>query len=223
MSQRSFLSRAWYAALQRLTQLVAVLAFRVRCSGIHNLPAEGGVLVVANHQSHLDPPLVGLASHRRMNYLARSSLFAFPPFRWLIHSLDAIPIEREGIGMGGIKESLRRLKRGEIVVMFPEGTRTRDGEIGTFHAGFATLAVRSKAAILPVAIDGAFHAWPRRFKFPRLGNIRVHYGAPLLPADIAKLSDEELQAEVNRRVRECLAIVRRHPQFAHQREHGAAD
>jgi 1-acyl-sn-glycerol-3-phosphate acyltransferase len=218
MAQRSFLSRAWYAALQRLTQLTAVLAFRVRCTGMHNLPAEGGVLVVANHQSHLDPPLVGLASRRRMNYLARASLFVFPPFRWLIHSLDAIPIDREGIGVGGIKESLRRLKRGEIVVMFPEGTRSRDGEIGTFHAGFATLAVRSKAAILPVAVDGAFDAWPRRLRFPRLGNVHVHYGAPLMPADIAKLSDGELQAEVERRVRECLETVRRHPQFAHKRQ-----
>jgi 1-acyl-sn-glycerol-3-phosphate acyltransferase len=218
MSQRSFLSRAWYAVLQRLTQLVAVLGYRVRCSGIHNLPAEGGVLVVANHQSHFDPPLVGLASHRRMNYLARSSLFVFPPFRWLINSLDAIPIERDGIGLGGIKESLRRLKRGEIVVMFPEGTRTRDGEIGPFHAGFTTLAVRSKAAILPVAIEGAYDAWPKRFNFPRLGTIHVHYGVPLLPADIAKLTDEELQAEVRRRVGECLASLRRHPQFAQKRQ-----
>jgi 1-acyl-sn-glycerol-3-phosphate acyltransferase len=218
MAQRSFLSRAWYAVLQRLTQLVAVLAYRVRCSGIHNLPAAGGVLVVSNHQSHFDPPLVGLASHRRMNYLARSSLFTFPPFRWLINSLDAIPIERDGIGLGGIKESLRRLKRGEIVVMFPEGTRTRDGQIGEFRPGFATLAVRSGAAIMPVAIEGAFDAWPRRLKFPRLGNIHVHYGAPLLPADIAKLSDEELQTEVRRRVHECQAVLRRHPRFADKRE-----
>ncbi len=218
MSQRSLPSRAWYAVLQRITQLVAVLGYRVRCSGIHNLPAAGGVLVVSNHQSHFDPPLVGLASHRRMNYLARSSLFGFPPFRWLINSLDAIPIEREGIGLGGIKESLRRLKRGEIVVMFPEGTRTPDGEIGPFHAGFTTLAVRSGAHILPVAIEGAHDAWPKRSRFPRRGTIHVHYGAPLAPAEIARLSDEDLQAEVRRRVAECLAVLRRHPQFAHKRQ-----
>ena len=68
--------------------------------------AEGGVLVVSNHQSHLDPPLIGIGCPRRMNYLARDTLFRFAPFAWLIRSVDAIPIDREGIGLGGIKEAL---------------------------------------------------------------------------------------------------------------------
>jgi 1-acyl-sn-glycerol-3-phosphate acyltransferase len=143
-----------------------------------------------------------------MNYVARQSLFGFAPFRWLIKSLDAIPIDREGTGLGGIKESLRRLKRGEMVLIFPEGTRTRNGELGVFRPGFTTLAVRSGAAILPVAIEGAFAAWPRRHKLPRLGRIRVHYGEPILPAEIAGRDDGELLAEVERRIRECHARLK---------------
>jgi 1-acyl-sn-glycerol-3-phosphate acyltransferase len=100
-----------------------------------------------------------------------------------------------------------------MLVMFPEGTRTRNGDIGTLRPGFTTLAVRSGAAILPVAIEGAFVAWPRWHKLPRLGRIHVHYGTPLLPDEIASLDEQELMAEVERRVRECHAKLRQHPDF----------
>jgi 1-acyl-sn-glycerol-3-phosphate acyltransferase len=171
------------------------------------------VLVVSNHQSNFDPPLVGMGCGRRLNYLARESLFRFAPFRWLILSLDAIPIDREGLGLGGIKESLRRLKRGEMVAIFPEGTRTRDGEVGPFHAGFTALAVRAKAAILPVAIEGAFAAWPRGQTFPRLGTIHVHYGVPILPDELEGRDEQQLLAEVEHRVRQCHARLRQHRAF----------
>ena len=165
MAQRPLSKRLWYIFVQRVFQLLGVVGYGVRHSGRENIPSEGGVLVVSNHQSHFDPPLAGTGVRRRMNYLARKTLFAIGPFGWFIHSLDAIPIDREGIGLGGIKESLRRLKRGEMVLIFPEGTRTRDGEIATFRPGFTTLAVRSKAAILPMAIEGAYDVWPRQHKF----------------------------------------------------------
>jgi 1-acyl-sn-glycerol-3-phosphate acyltransferase len=211
MFQPSLINRLWYSLLQRSLQLLAVLAYRVRYSGRENIPTEGGVLVVSNHQSHLDPPLVGVGCPRRLNYLARDTLFRFAPFGRLIHSVGAIPLDREGAGLGGIKESLRRLKRGEMVLIFPEGTRTRDGEIAPFRPGFTTLAVRSKAAILPVAIEGAFQAFPRWRKFPGPGAIRVRFGEPILPAEFADRDERELLAEVERRVRECQARLRRHP------------
>ncbi len=213
MSQRPLWKRVWYKSVQWGAQLAVVLLYHVRYFGIRNIPTEGGVLVVSNHQSHWDPPLVGMASRRRMNYLARQSLFRFAPFVWLINSLDAIALDREGIGLAGIKESLKRLKRGEMVVIFPEGTRTRDGEIGPFLPGFTTLAVRAKAAILPVAIEGAFAAWPRWRKLPRPGTIHVCYGPPLMPAEIAGMDERALLAEVERRVRQCQAELRRHPRF----------
>ncbi len=185
--------------------LAAILAYRVRHTGKQNIPAEGGVLVVSNHQSHFDPPMIGIGCPRHMNFLARDTLFRFAPFRWLIRSLDAIPIDREGLGLSGIKESLKRLKRGEIVLIFPEGTRTRDGRIAPFRPGFTALAVRSGATILPVAIDGTFQAWPRWRIWPGLGRVRVDYGEPILPAEIAGRDERELLAEVERRVRQCHA------------------
>jgi 1-acyl-sn-glycerol-3-phosphate acyltransferase len=149
-----------------------------------------------------------------MNYLARETLFRFAPLGWLIHSLDAIPIDRDGLGLNGIKESLRRLKRGEMVLIFPEGTRTRDGEVAAFRPGFTVLAARSKAWILPVAIEGAFDAWPRSQKLPGRGTIHVSYGKPIPPEEVASYDERELAAEVERRVRQCHAILRKHPAFA---------
>jgi 1-acyl-sn-glycerol-3-phosphate acyltransferase len=208
---RSLPSRLWYEFLKRVLQLVAILGYRVRHSGLHHIPPEGGVLVVSNHQSHFDPPLVGIGCPRRMNYVSRDTLFRFAPLGWLLSSVDSIPIDREGIGLGGIKESLKRLKRGEMVLIFPEGTRSPDGEIHPFRPGFTALAVRSKAAILPVAIEGAFAAWPRWKKFPGLGRIRVHFGEPILPGEFAGRDERDLLADVERRVRECQAELRRQP------------
>lgn len=197
-----------------LVQLAAVLLYRVRYSGQLNFPRAGPLIVVSNHQSHFDPPLIGMGTRRQMNYVARGTLFGFAPFRWLITSLGAIRIEREGTGLGGIKESLRRLKRGEVVVLFPEGTRTRDGRLGEFHGGFVTLARRSGAAILPAAIEGAFDAWPRHCILPKLGEIHVRYGSLLSPEAIAKMSDQQVLAEVRQRIELCLRQLREHPNLA---------
>jgi 1-acyl-sn-glycerol-3-phosphate acyltransferase len=209
MSQQSQISRLWYKFMRMILQIMAVLMFRVRYSGQKNIPAEGSVLVVSNHQSHFDPPLVGIACGRHMNFLARGSLFNFGPFGRAINSLNAIPIDREGIGLSGIKESLKRLKRGEMLLIFPEGTRTPDGEIKPFRPGFTSLAVRSGAAILPVAIEGAYQCWPKTHTFPWPGKIRVHYGQPILPQDYKGMDERDLLVLVEKRVRQCHAEVLR--------------
>ena len=162
MSAYSVLNRIHYEFWKYLIRSLSVPYFRIHYSGLKNIPPEGGVLAVSNHQSHLDPPLIGAGCPRRMNYLARETLFRFGPFGRFIYSVGAIPLDREGVGLSGIKESLKRLKRGEMLLVFPEGTRTPDGEIKRFKPGFTTLAVRSKAAILPVAIEGAIAPGPGR-------------------------------------------------------------
>jgi 1-acyl-sn-glycerol-3-phosphate acyltransferase len=210
-SPRSLLNRVWYQIAKRSLQVIAVLVYRVKYSGRENIPATGGVLVVSNHQSHFDPPLVGVGCWRQMNFVARRTLFDSVIFGRLIKSVGAIPIDRDGIGLSGIKESLKLLKRGEMVLIFPEGTRTADGEIAPFRPGFTTLAARSNAAILPVAVDGAYQAWPRAQKYPGFGRIRVHYGKPIPHAEIAGRDERELLAEVERRVHECQAVLREHP------------
>jgi 1-acyl-sn-glycerol-3-phosphate acyltransferase len=214
---RTLTQRLVYDAFRLFARLTGSLFFGLRVEGRHLFPAEGAALICANHQSYFDPVLVGLACDRRLNYLARASLFKVPLLKHLIHFLDAIPIDREGTGIAGLKETLKRLKRGEMVLIFPEGTRTRDGEVAPLKAGFSSIARRSKAALVPVGIDGAFQAWPRTQLLPSLERIHIVIGEPLWPAEIADLSDEEMVAELERRIRACHAAARDGRQRARHR------
>jgi len=201
MPHRTLAQRLWYDLLRFVCRTGSLAALRVRCHGSHQLPKTGGALLLVNHQSHLDPMVIGAVCDRRMNYLARQSLFRFAPFRWLIRSLDAIPIDRDGSGLSGLKETLRRLKRGEVVVVFPEGTRSTDGEIGVLKPGFGTLARRAKVPLLPAAIDGTFEAWPRNRVLPLPAAVVVQFGTPIWPPEIAAKDDSELVVLVEKRLR----------------------
>ncbi len=201
--QRSLFQRVGYNVLRTLCRLISVLLFGLRVEGRENHPASGAGLICSNHQSYFDPILVGLTCDRRMNYLARDSLFRVPFFKQLIQFLDAIPIDREGSGLAGLKETLRRLKAGELVLIFPEGTRTHDGEVAALKPGFCSVARRSKAPLVPVGFDGAYQAWPRTSKWPRLSRVAVVIGPPITQPDIERLSDDELVAELERRIRAC--------------------
>ncbi len=208
MAERSFGKRVGYRFLRVLARLSGIVLFSIRCLGRENIPDQGGVLVCSNHQSFFDPVLVGLGFNRRLNYLARKTLFRFFAFRWLIEFLDAIPIDREGGGLAGLKETLKRLKRGEIVLIFPEGTRTQNGEVRPLKPGFVALARRSKIPLLPVGLDGAYEAWPRTARFPRRSRIHVCIGQPMEPELVKSLTDEQLVAELERRIRDCHALAR---------------
>jgi 1-acyl-sn-glycerol-3-phosphate acyltransferase len=135
-----------------------------------------------------------------MNYLARDTLLRIPGLKQLILFLDTIPIDREGHGLAGLKETLRRLKGGELVLIFPEGTRTHDGDVARLKPGFISLARRGRVPLIPVGIDGAFQAWPRTSAFPRLGRLAVAIGEPISPAHVVTLSDDALLAELQRRI-----------------------
>ena len=217
MAQRTLLKRIWYRGVWIWIRFLATILYRLKVSGTKNIPPENAVLIVSNHQSHLDPPLIGCSSPRPMNYMARASLFKFAPFGWYIRSIDAFPIDLDKSPLSGIRETLKRLKRGKMVLIFPEGSRTFDGEMQPFKPGFVALAVRSRATILPVAIEGTYHAWPRKNRFPGLGRVHVHFGEPICREDVLKLDENELQELVERKVRECHALLCGRPAFAKRR------
>jgi 1-acyl-sn-glycerol-3-phosphate acyltransferase len=187
-----------------------VCGFGVRVFGRGRAPRAGGALICANHQSTFDPIIVGLSLDVRLNYLAKKNLFETPGLKQLIEYLDAIAIDRDGSGLAGLKETLKRLKRDEQVVIFPEGTRTRDGEVAPLKPGFVTLARRGQVPLVPVGIDGAYQAWPRTRSFPGLSQVVVVIGEPISRAQVEQLADEELVAELERRIRQCHAQARRY-------------
>ncbi len=203
----------WYHVCQFSLYLMLKALCRTKYVNAQNVPKKGPTLLVSNHQSFIDPPAVGTGYYRMTNYLARKTLFKFKPFGKLIDSVDAIPLETNGLGFAGIKETLRRLKNDEAVVIFPEGSRSFDGELQPFTSGYASLAVKTNATIVPVAIAGAFEAWPRTAKYPSPFKPRVivEYGAPITPDVYKGMSDKEICDLVESRIREIFERIRRKP------------
>jgi len=190
----------FYTGCQFLSQFVFILLFRMRVWGVEKLPRHGGVLLASNHQSFLDPVVVGLGLPRQLHYLARRSLFDIPLFRRLIRAVNAFPIERGKADRGAIRAAIRVLSQGRALLLFPEGTRTWDGRVGPFRPGFAMVAARAGARIVPVAIDGAFEAWPRARRLPHAGRVRVAYGEPVAPPPAEKGACAAAAEEVRGRV-----------------------
>ena len=174
----------------------------VRASGREHLPRSGPALLVSNHLSFLDVFILGLSVPRHLSYMARSSLFN-PVLGPLIRSVNGFPIQRDGLGVEGLKETIRRLKQGAMVLVFPEGTRSATGELGEFRPGLVSLAARTKASIIPAALAGTFESWPRDRMLPRPHDVHVHFGPCLPPSQfIDRDSDSALAL-----VREAVATA----------------
>ena len=199
----------WYRLCRACFQVLAAALWRVEVFNRHYEPPRGPALYISNHQSFLDPPLMSLALRRPMNFMARESLFRHRPFARFITSLNAFPVKRASADTAALKEALRRLRRGEQLVVFPEGTRTADGRIGPFLPGVALLARRAAEWVVPVLIEGAFEAWPRTRPLPVPGRIVVAYCRPLGRGDVRRLGDAGLLEEVRRRLIVMQGEIRR--------------
>ncbi|MEC7225044.1 MAG: lysophospholipid acyltransferase family protein [Verrucomicrobiota bacterium] len=128
---------------------------------------EGGVLIVANHASYFDPPVVGVSYGKKTAFLARKTLFKKGFFGWLYPKLNAIPVDQDGPDMSSLKRIIKELKNGNPVLIFPEGQRSVDGTILPGEAGVGLVIAKSKAPVLPMRIFGAFEAFPRGAKIPK--------------------------------------------------------
>jgi len=191
---RTAVQRLIYALCWWATCVVMVLLFRLRRFQCDRIPESGSLLVVANHQSHLDPPLVAMCFRRRqLHFLARASLFRNPWFGRLISTLNAIPLQDATGDLTAIRTVLDALSRGHAVLMFPEGSRSPDGAMHEFKRGAALLVRRAKCRVLPVAVEGAFDAWPRHRALPRLlgRRIAVMVGRPIEHAELMQYGPDE--------------------------------
>ncbi len=163
------------------SRFVLLTLFRLRSRGQRNVPREGGVILAANHASFLDPIAVGCALVRPIDYLARQTLFDIPGFGWFLRSIRVRPVRRGESDLKAMRQSISLLSQGACLVVFPEGTRTRDGRIQPLRGGVGLLAARSGAAVVPVWVEGSFSAWPRSRRFPRPSAITVWFEPVVAP------------------------------------------
>lgn len=155
---------------------VYTLYFRWRVFNAERVPLKGPVILASNHASFLDPPLVGAGVKRGINYLARDTLFRYPGVGWLLRNWNSVPVDRDGGGAGGLKAILDRLLAGGAIILFPEGTRTRDGNLQPARSGIGLTVIKSTAAVVPVRVFGTFEAYGRHVTVPRPHPIAVKYG-----------------------------------------------
>jgi 1-acyl-sn-glycerol-3-phosphate acyltransferase len=191
--------QAWYWDVGRfISRIISVLWFHITVGGLTNIPKTGPVLFVTNHQSYLDPWLVGIGPNRQIHSMARDTLFKGSIKPWLMERLNAFPIKRGAADRAALSMAVDRLERGFIVNIFPEGTRSEDGTIGPIAPGMAIILNRCKrdVPIVPVMIDGAFQAWPRNRKLPMVHPIRMLHGKPIPASEWRKMSPDELADRV---------------------------
>lgn len=186
--EESWPSWLWYQYCYWHSATVMTLGFSLRTEGSGHVPRQGPALLLANHQSFIDPILVGLAVRRHAVFLARQSLFRHRWLAWLMRSLHAVPVNQEGFARKGLETILQQLQAGRVVGIFPEGERTRDEQMSPFRAGIHLLIKRLAMPIVPIGIAGAYDAWPRWRAHPipaplflpaLKGTIAVSVGPPI--------------------------------------------
>lgn len=155
---------------------------RMSVRGLEHIPRSGGALIVSNHASYLDPMVMGSSVLRRpVSFMARESLFKNPFLRWLFISLKARPLDRQRGDVGALKLALSLIRNGEMVGMFPEGTRSEDGELKEPKPGIGFLVAKAKVPVVPAYIAGTFKAWPRGARWPKPAKISITFGPPIFP------------------------------------------
>jgi 1-acyl-sn-glycerol-3-phosphate acyltransferase len=213
-----WLAYVWYEFSYWLTMAIMTLCFSLRTTGRRNIPRRGPALLIGNHQSFLDPLVMGVASPRHLCFLARKTLFRNGFFGTLLSSWNTVPVDQEGVAKEGLKTILEELKQGNAVLVFPEGQRSWDGNLLPLKPGIQLLIKRSMVPIIPIGVAGANIALPRgknRVKFSPWffpatdASIAVHVGKPLDPRRFAEMPREEMLAALLEELKRVHAQAKR--------------
>jgi len=173
-----------------LVRIFFRIFLNVKISGSENIPKTGGIMLAPNHTSNWDPPFIGSMSTRPVNFMAKSELFNNKFFGWLIKNLGAFPVERGSADVEAVKNTIRLLKDGNAVVLFPHGRRIKQDEDVPIKDGAVMIAVRSRVPILPVYISGEYKFRKKiKIAFGKPLDLSEYYGLKLTSERQAELSD----------------------------------
>jgi 1-acyl-sn-glycerol-3-phosphate acyltransferase len=198
----------YYWAGYHLSRIVGRLFFRFRVIHRERMIQSGPAIIAMNHQSYLDPPLAGTACDRAIYFLARRTLMNVPVLGWLLPKLNVIPVDQEGVDRSAIKALIRVLKAGNAALVFPEGSRTLDGNLQPAEPGLGLLIAKTLAPVVPMRIFGADQALPRAGGRLRFVPITVVVGEPIVftSADLG-LSGKLLYPRLSQRVMDAIATL----------------
>jgi len=198
----------YYWFCRSLIVLVGRIFFRLRIVHRERMINHGPVILASNHESYLDPPLVGSVSHRAIFFLARKSLLDGAFFGWLLPKLNVIPVDQEGNDRSALKALIRILRAGEGTLVFPEGERTRDGRLQPALPGLGFVIAKTLAPVVPMRIFGARQAWPRGSTRVRFCRITVVVGEPIhfTAADLQP-PGKDVYLRLSQRVMDAIAAL----------------
>jgi 1-acyl-sn-glycerol-3-phosphate acyltransferase len=192
-----------YQLIRALLYIFFKVFNRLEVVGSENIPLNGGAIVAANHVSYLDPPVLGVALKRRPTYIAKEGLFRIPFIGTVIVRGCCFPVKRDKPQPSVIKEAVSRLKKGGVLVLFPEGSRSTGGSFLDAKRGVALIAAMSVVPVVPTLIEGTDRALPARTKLLRPAKIKVVFGSPLTigEKETDKVSQERISKEIMERIK----------------------
>jgi 1-acyl-sn-glycerol-3-phosphate acyltransferase len=201
-----------YGVCHYIIRVAYDVFFRGDVAGAENLPKDGPFLIAANHASHLDPPLIGSHVPRQMCFFARKTLWNGRLASWWLDNVGTIPVDRDGgQDVGALKRVLRALGEGKVLILFPEGTRSPDGQLQSAKPGVGFIVCKSQVPVVPARIFGSFDAFGRGAKFPVFGTrVSVTYGKPVMPSvyDDPRAGKERYQVASQRIMAEIAKLPR---------------
>lgn len=182
-----------YRLVRGAVRLYFLLYHRFRVEGADHIPSQGGCIVACNHVSFLDPPAVACGIRHRMPYfLARRTLWDHSRFsRWFLSHHNCIPVNRDRGDIGALRTAVRVLRQGKVLALFPEGTRSTNGDLQVLHGGVGYVATQAGVPVVPAYVDGAYKAFPRGSRFVRPVRIHIRYGTPILPTQLPSIHDRK--------------------------------
>ncbi len=176
--------------------------------GAENVPKSGGVIFTPNHVSFADPPTVGAGCHRQVHYMAKLELFKIPVLGLLIKSLGAYPVKRGTADRTAIRKSIEIVEGGGCICIFPEGTRSKDGNLQPAESGIGMIALKSRGTVVPVALIGTDNMLPPHSFFFHFARVKIVYGKPIRFEDLYEKGGREAIDEVGRRVMAAIAELK---------------
>ncbi len=190
------------------SRLLARLFFSFRIVHRERVIQGGPVILAMNHQSFFDPPLAGNACNRAIYFLAKKSLMKVPILGWLLPKLNVIPVDLGGNDRSALKALIRILRAGDCALVFPEGSRTPDGNLQPALPGVGLVIAKTQAPVVPMRIFGAFDAWPIDGKIHLWRRITIVVGQPILFTEADVESDaKDLYAQLSQRVMDAIAAL----------------